>query len=93
MMKKLFEKYDKSETGFMSIEELRTMANTADGKQVGQIPEGILEELFAGIDENHDGKISLEEMSTFMREKNYHLCLSEPGYAELMDAMGLEGHG
>jgi len=91
MNKKLLMKYDKSKTGYLSKDELRVMIN-AFGKDRGQgeIPDEILEEMFEKLDANHDGKLSIDEIATLMREEVIEMCDSEEHYKEVMGEFGLE---
>jgi len=91
MNKKLLMKYDKSKTGYLSKDELRVMIN-AFGKDRGQgeIPDEILEEMFEKLDANHDGKLSIDEIATLMREEVIEMCDSEEHYKEVMKGFGLE---
>jgi len=64
------EKNDVSKTGSLSKEELRAALNFTremDGR--GEASEENVENIFASLDLNHDGKVTLEEFSTFMRKK------------------------
>jgi len=98
-MKKIFEKYDKDNTGFMSFEEVRKFTIKIDGKEgeISEEDEAMHKKWFDKIDLNHDGKISFEEMSKFLGigHQSHDWAFGKDGkhYAELMEHWGLELNG
>merc|ERR1719272_1320594 len=88
---KLLEKYDLSKTGSLSYEEFRALMNGID-KIDGMEPmeEEELKETFSKFDENHDGKVSLEEIATYFREGCGYAFESEVDFKDLMEDAGLD---
>jgi len=88
---KFMEKHDVSKTGSLSIEEVRAAVNFMREKDgLGEASEEEIKQVFASLDLNHDGKITLEEFSKAMKKGNYRMCESERKYKELMSENGLE---
>jgi len=88
---KFMEKHDVSKTGSLSIEEVRAAVNFMREKDgLGEASEEEIKQVFASLDLNHDGKVTLEEFSTFMRKELYEECESEKEYKRIMAEYGLD---
>jgi len=88
---KFMEKFDVSKTGSLSIEEVRAFFKFMnEGEGLGEASEEQVQNTFADLDLNHDGKVTLEELSTALRESMYADFESEKGYKMIMAQHGLD---
>jgi len=55
----------------------------------GEVPEEMIDMAFAGIDENSDNKISIEEFQKNMRPQVMDACETEESYAAIRAMMDL----
>merc|ERR1740139_372342 len=88
---KLLEKYDLSKSGSLSKEEFRAMMNfLKELHGEGKMVEEEFKEIFSKFDENHDGKVTLEEIATYFREQMGYVFESEEDFKEMMEESGFD---
>jgi len=86
------EKHDVNKTGSLSIKEVRAALNLLRKKDGirGEASEENVENTFASMDLNQDGKVTLEEFYTAGKKEFYRECESEKRYKMLMAEHGLD---
>ena len=94
-VKKLVEKHDVSKTDGLSYEEWNTCFAELDEtvckimqQQIAPLSKNYIKEMFTELDVNHDGKLSMEELTKFLRKHPaYAECESEETYKNLMNML------
>merc|ERR1711957_207315 len=91
MVSELMTKFDKTKTGSLSKPEFQALIEYFIKEVRGmEIPEGMAEVIFNGIDENEDQMISMEELKKSMRDQVYPICEDENAFREIMEKLGLK---
>ncbi|XP_062565788.1 rhomboid-related protein 2 isoform X1 [Armigeres subalbatus] len=64
----IFDKYDRSKTGLLSIQELKRMINS---RRCPDLPKGFVKNLMKNADQNNDGHLDFDEFYQLSREHHY----------------------